>query len=76
MLHRCLALAVLLLAAACASADERAAAAAAAHTCQAQFPNDPAQYNACVSQVETNIREARSYHPEPEHPQGRGRPRR
>ena len=62
-----------ILLAACASSDDKAAAAAAAHTCHIQFPNpnDP-HYDACVVQMESNIRDARAYHKEPEHPQGHG----
>ena len=57
---------------ACASADEKQAAAAAAHTCHIQFPtpNDP-HYDSCVAQMESNIRDARAYHAEPEHPANR-----
>ena len=69
-----LVLAPVLLLQACASADDRRAAAAAAHACHIQFPtaNDP-HYDACVAQMESNIRDARAYHKEPEHPQHGGR---
>ena len=77
-MSRRLALALVLLPtallAACASQDDRRAAAAAAHACHIQFPNpnQEAQYDACVVQMESNIRDARAYHKEPEHPQGGG----
>ena len=69
-----LVLAPVLLLQACASADERRAAAAAAHACHLQFPtpNDP-HYDSCVAQMESNIRDARAYHKEPEHPTHGGR---
>ena len=68
-----IAAALLLALAGCASAQERQAAAAAAETCRLQFPNDPLQFNSCVSTLEANIRAARAYHAEPEHPAPRAR---
>ena len=75
MPSRLIAVAMLLALAGCASAQERQAAAAAQQTCHLQFPNDPMQYNSCVSTLEANIRAARAYHAEPEHPQSRPRGR-
>jgi hypothetical protein len=37
-------------------------------------PNQVAQYDACVNQMEANIRDARAYHAQPEQPQHGRRP--
>ena len=72
MLPRLLIAAALLALAGCASADERAATVAAQKTCRATFPTEEAQYEACVTQLEANIQDARNYHSEPARPQRGG----
>lgn len=65
MLYRTLALSALLLTAACANDQHRAAVAAAQRTCEMQFPNKAAGYDACVSQLEQDLEIARNQRSEP-----------